>query len=234
MDRNEASGVAHFSLSQARLALSCPLSWYYRYKSGMEAPAAGQAASDGSDLDELLNEWFGDGEVLGGAGASDEVWADYQRILDIHPIHPGQGIPQVEILIQVEGVDLPVLGYADLVTNMSVWEHKRGGGWDDAWWDAARRQVALYANALGKEWGGIIQVKDRRVHIEQFEISPELVQSVHDELRAGWDAIKIMAQSGETIYLPAMAKPGKACAWCDYEPVCPESVFSRYNGDSHE
>ncbi len=212
--------MEHFSLSQARLANSCPLSWWYRYKSGRDVPVAGQAAQAGSEMDELLNGAFSEAATgYNPAYFDDEVWADFIAVMDAHPIKLGDGRPQVEILVDIPGIPIPVLGYADLVTSSTVWEHKRGGGWDAEWWDAARRQVSLYAHALDKKWGGIVQVKDGRVHIEQFEITTDLVYSVWAELLRGW----VAADSFEDAEVSA--RPGKACAWCSYEPTCPESVF---------
>ena len=208
----EGGGLAHFSLSQARLALNCPLSWRYRYQEGISSESS-EAAYNGSMLDMLLDNYYRGTYITTSDTVSEEVWADYCAVREAVPDLAGR--PQVEILVDIEGIPIPVLGYADLVTSSTVWEHKRGGGWDDVWWNAAKRQVALYASVLQKEWGGIIQVKDGKVHVEQFEIDSKLVESVHDELRAGW-AARLNA-----------ATPGRACAFCDFEAVCPVSVFAR-------
>ncbi len=215
----------HWSLSQARLALSCPLAWWNAYKSGQERPQAGDAALAGSHMDELLNFYFGPEPTLRKPMGyfSDEVLRDYEAIV-AHYAGDLDGIaqPQVPISITVPGIPIPVIGFADLVAGSTVYEHKRGGGWDDAWWSAARRQVALYADALGKSWGTIIQVKDGRVNSLTFSITPDLVRSVHDELRAGWVAA---SQCNDMFSARVNATPGKSCAWCSYEPECPESVF---------
>lgn len=222
----------HISVSQARLALECPLKWRFRYLDKLPSTVS-PAMIGGSALDKGVTEWWRTGLSTAAFAALnahlklenmsdmfDDVSSDLHAFLSHEEAHMAVKEVQRRVTREIEGV--PTDGYIDYTLfNDTIVDLKRGGKmWDATWRANVERQIAGYAWAAEpEEWtqGRIVAVKNGKVQVHNFDITPELKQEAVDELTRGMQAGPLNAMHPAT--------PGMFCGWCNYQSACHNHLY---------
>lgn len=237
MSAFQRHNIQHISASSLALFRAQPALWCLKYLAGFK-DEAGPAAWRGSAVEAGLTHWLyrrneqqqaldaAYGLYLSNAQGelSDEIEAEralispmfQQAILackDLpHPI-----AKQLRIECRLDGVDVPVVGYLDILTDTEVIDLKTTKACPSEVKPDHRRQVALYVHSRGnKEAGKVLYVTAKKFAIYSVENVGEAVEAIRRDALAlqrflgrvkdGPDALGILPADLDSFYWSDAAK----------------------------
>lgn len=231
--------ITHLSASALSAFRECPMAFYGKYHYGWEwvsPPRTQQAMELGRAVDQALNVYHVGGDpvrelCLYWGTIETPMPGDYfaralamirRYVADEKPDQ--RDVTQRKFKLLIPGVDVPIIGYMDVLRGLVVREIKTTGS--KTWWTPERAttslQTGLYSIAVSRENRGAQATVEH--HILSHNAYPEITHTIYvdslnkadqveveDGIRDTWKDI----QKGE---LNAICKPGK----CRYPQQCRE------------
>lgn len=212
--------VKHLSASAVKTYLLCPRQWQYKYIEKLPDPA-GQAAQRGKMVHEAVESYW--------RGEYDKPVPGIHRYITAYRKMHGAITPERVAHVELElrailpGVDVPILGYVDLLTKEGTIVDLKTAG---RHWASSRAltelQPSVYtwlAEACGHTVTGfefhvlIGDGADREINTQRLtvDLSEEETERHLDEVRQAWQGI--VAGQFPT-------KRQILCAWCNFQERC--------------
>jgi putative RecB family exonuclease len=216
--------VKHLSASSAKAYILCPRQWQYRYIDRLPDPP-GPAMEHGTMVHQAIERYW--------RGGYDKPEPGLHRYVSTYRKMPGAVTPervgQVELKLQaaLPGVDVPILGYLDLVTTDGVIVDLKTAG---RHWPSERAltelQPALYT-WLATQCGYEIERfefhilvgdgSDRQVLAQCLPVvlDEEEVERHLESVRSAWRGI-----------VAGVFPPRRTvlCGWCGFREVCQRRI----------